>query len=77
LYLKEGLEDEAIQAFTKSLDVNRGNYELHFILASIFEKRNQSDKASEHFEECVKYARNADEIKTAKEKINELTLSSR
>ncbi len=77
LYLKEGLEDEAIQAFTKSLDVNRGNYELHFILASIFEKRNQSDKASEHFEECIKYARNADEIKTAKEKINELTLSSR
>ena len=77
LYLKEGLEDEAIQAFTKSLDVNKGNYELHFILASIFEKRNQSDKASEHFEECIKYARNTDEIKTAKEKISELTLSSR
>jgi tetratricopeptide (TPR) repeat protein len=77
LYLKEDLEDEAIQAFTKSLDVNKGNYELHFILASIFEKRNQSDKASKHLEECIKYARNADEIKTAKEKISELALSRR
>ncbi len=77
LYLKEGLEDKAIQAFTKSLDENKGSYELHFILASIFEKRDQPDKASKHLEECIKYARNVEEVKTAKEKINKLTPSSR
>jgi tetratricopeptide (TPR) repeat protein len=76
LYLKKGLEDEAIQAFLKSLDVNKCSYELHFILASIFETRDQPDKASEHFEECIKYARNVEEIKTAKEKINELAIFS-
>jgi tetratricopeptide (TPR) repeat protein len=77
LYLMEDLEDEAIQAFTKSLDVNKGNYELHFILASVFEKRDQPDRASKHLEECIKYARNVEEIKTAKERIDELILSRR
>ncbi len=77
LYLKEGLEDKAIQAFTKSLDENKGSYELHFILASIFEKRYQPEEASKHLEECIKYARNVEEVKIAKEKIDELALSSR
>lgn len=77
LYLMEDMEDEAIQAFTKSLDVNKSSYELHFILASIFEKRDQPDRASKHLEECIKYARNVEEVKTAKERIDELTLSLR
>ncbi|MFQ5714860.1 MAG: tetratricopeptide repeat protein [Candidatus Scalinduaceae bacterium] len=77
LYLKEGLEDKAIQAFTKSLDENKGSYELHFILASIFEKRYQPEEASKHLEECIKYARSVEEFKIAKEKIDELALSSR
>ncbi len=77
LYLKEGLEDKAIQAFTKSLDENKVSYELHFILASIFEKRYQPEEASKHLEECIKYARSVEEVKIAKEKIDELALSSR
>ncbi|MBO1224827.1 MAG: tetratricopeptide repeat protein [Candidatus Scalindua sediminis] len=77
LYLKEGLEDKAIQAFTKSLDENKASYELHFILASIFEKRYQPEEAGKHLEECIKYARSVEEVKIAKEKIDELALSSR
>ncbi len=77
LYLKEGLEDKAIQAFTKSLDENQSSYELHFFLASIFEKRYHPEEAGKHLEECIKYARSVEEVKIAKEKIDELALSSR
>lgn len=72
LYLNNRAEDEAIQAFEKSLDAHKGNYEVNSILASIFEKRNQPDKAREHLEECVRYARNTEEIKAAKGKIEGL-----
>jgi tetratricopeptide (TPR) repeat protein len=72
LYLNNGSEDKAIDAFRKSLDTNRGNYEVNFALVSIFEKRNQPDKVRKHLEECIKYARNIEEIKAAKEKIDRL-----
>ncbi|MFQ5685518.1 MAG: tetratricopeptide repeat protein [Candidatus Scalindua sp.] len=72
LYLNTGAEDEAIKAFEKSLDTHKGSYEVNFILVSMFEKRNQPDKVRKHLEECVRYARNIEEIKTAKEKIEEL-----
>ncbi len=72
LYLKSGSEDKAIDAFGKSLDTNKGNYEVHFALVSIFEKRNQPDKVRKHLEECIRYARNIEEIKAAKEKIDRL-----
>ncbi|MFV1977255.1 MAG: tetratricopeptide repeat protein, partial [Candidatus Scalindua sp.] len=54
LYLKSGSEDKAIDAFGKSLDTNKGNYEVHFALVSIFEKRNQPDKVRKHLEECIR-----------------------
>ncbi|ODS30136.1 MAG: O-linked GlcNAc transferase [Candidatus Scalindua rubra] len=73
LYLKDGIEDKAVQAFEKSLEKNKGNYEVNFILASIFEKRNNPDKVRKHLEECIRYARNVEDIKTAKEKIDKLT----
>ncbi|MFQ5962940.1 MAG: hypothetical protein ACE5KZ_01485 [Candidatus Scalinduaceae bacterium] len=72
LYLKEGFEDMAIKAFEKSLDADNTSYELHYILASIFEKRNHPEKTHKHLEECIKYARNVEEIKVASEKINKL-----
>lgn len=72
LYLKEGTEDIAIKAFEKSLGVNKSNYELHFILATIFEKKGTIEKAVKHLEECIKYARNVEDIKAAKEKISNL-----
>ena len=66
LYLNNGSEDKAIDAFGKSLDTNRGNYEANFALVSIFEKRNQPDKVRKHLEECIRYARNIEEIKGRK-----------
>jgi len=72
LYLNNGFEDKAIEAFTKSLDTNKGNYEVNFALVSIFEKRDQPDKVRKHLGECIKYARNIEEIKVAKEKIDRL-----
>ncbi len=70
LYLNKGLEDNAIEAFEKSLKTNKGNYEVNVTLVSIFEKRNQSDKVKKHLEECIRYARNIDEIKSAKVKLD-------
>ncbi len=72
LYLNSGAEDEAIQAFEKSLDTHKGNYEVNLILVSMFEKRNQPDKVRKHLEECVRYARNIEEIKAAKGKLDSL-----
>jgi len=72
LYLNNGSEDKAIDAFQKSLNTNKGNYEVNFALVSIFEKRNQPDNVRKHLEECIRYARNIHEIKTAKEKIDRL-----
>jgi hypothetical protein len=72
LYLNNGLEDKAIDAFEKSLKTNKSNYEVNFTLVSIFEKRNQPDKVQKHLEECLRYARNIEEIKLAKEKIDGL-----
>jgi hypothetical protein len=72
LYLNNGSEDKAIDAFRKSLNTNKGNYEVNFALVSIFEKRNQPDKVRKHLEECIRYARNIDEIQAAKEKIDRL-----
>jgi len=72
LYLNNGLEDKAIHAFRKSLDTNRGNYEVNLALVSIFEKRNQPDKVRKHLEECIRYASNIEEIKAAKDKIDKL-----
>lgn len=72
-YLSLGLEDKAIQAFEKSLEVDKGDYELHFILASIFEKNRFFDKARKHLEECLRCARNVEEIEAAKGKIDKLT----
>ncbi len=72
LYLNSGAEDEAIQAFEKSLDTHKGNYEINFILVSMFEKRNRPDKVRKHLEECVRYARNIEEIKAAKGKLDRL-----
>ncbi len=72
LYLNSGSEDEAIQAFEKSLDRHKGNYEINFALVSIFEKRNQPDKVRKHLKECVRYARNIEEIKAAKGKLDKL-----
>ncbi|MGR3301065.1 MAG: tetratricopeptide repeat protein [Candidatus Scalindua sp.] len=72
LYLNSGAEDEAIQAFEKSLDTHKGNYEVNLILVSMFEKRKQPDKVRKHLEECVRYARNIEEIKAAKGKLDSL-----
>lgn len=72
LYLNSGAEDEAIQAFEKSLDTHKGNYEINFILVSMFEKRNRPDKVRKYLEECVRYARNIEEIKAAKGKLDRL-----
>lgn len=72
LYLNNGSEDKAIDAFGKSLDTHRGNYEVNFTLVSIFEKRNQPDKVRKHLEECIRYARNIEEIKYAKGKLDEM-----
>jgi tetratricopeptide (TPR) repeat protein len=72
LYLNSGAEDEAIQSFEKSLDTHKGNYEINFILVSMFEKRNRPDKVRKHLEECVRYARNIEEIKAAKGKLDRL-----
>ena len=72
LYLNSGAEIEAIQAFEKSLATHKGNYEINFLLVSIFEKRNQPDKVKKHLRECVRYARNIEEIKTAKGKLDKL-----
>ncbi len=72
LYLNSGAEDEAIQAFEKSLDTHKGNYEINFILVSMFEKKNRPDKVRKHLEECVRYARNIEEIKAAKGKLDRL-----
>ena len=76
LYLQNNSEDKAVQAFEKSLDVNKSSYELHLVLASIFEERKYRNKALKHLEECVRYARNAEEIRTAKDRINKLALSN-
>ena len=72
LYLNNGSDDKAIDAFRRSLDTNKGNYEVNFALVSIFEKRNQRDKVRKHLEECIRYARNIEEIKAAKQKIDRL-----
>lgn len=72
LYLNNGSEDKAIDAFRKSLERNRGNYEVNFALVSIFEKRNQPDKVRKYLEECIRYARNIEEIKYAKGKLDEM-----
>ena len=72
LYLNSGAEIEAIQAFEKSLATHKGSYEINSILVSIFEKRNQPDKVKKHLKECVRYARNIEEIKTAKGKLDKL-----
>lgn len=72
LYLNSGAEDEAIQAFEKSLDKHKGSYEVNLILVSMFEKRNQPDKVRKHLKECVRYARNIVEIKAAKGKLDSL-----
>lgn len=73
LYLRKGLDDQAIDAFEKSLDANKGSYEVNLILVSLYERRNQPDKVLKHLEECIRYARNIEEIKLAKEKIDTLT----
>lgn len=70
LYLAKGLEDNAIDAFEKSLKTHKGNYEVNVALVSIFEKRNEPDKVKKHLEECIRYARNIDEIKSAKGKLD-------
>ncbi len=72
LYANNGSEDKAIQAFNKSLDTNRGNYEVNLALVSIFENRNQLDEVRKHLEECIRYARNVEEIKVARDKIDKL-----
>jgi tetratricopeptide (TPR) repeat protein len=72
LYLNSGAEIEAIQAFEKSLATHKGSYEINFILVDIFEKRNQPDKVKKHLKECVRYARNIEEIKAAKGKLDKL-----
>ncbi len=74
LYLNNGLEEKAIDAFEKSLDTDKGNYEVYFALVSMFEKRDQPDNVRKYLEGCIRYARNVDEIKAAKEKIGELTM---
>jgi len=70
LNLNKGLVDKAIDAFEKSLQTNKGNYEVNVTLVSIFEKRNQPDKVKKHLEECIRYARNIEEIKSAKGKLD-------
>ena len=70
LYLGKGLEDDAIDAFQKSLKTHKGNYEVNIALVSIFEKRNQPDKVKKHLKECIRYARNIEEIKSAKGKLD-------
>ncbi len=70
LYLGKGLGDNAIDAFEKSLNIHKGNYEVNIALVSIFEKRNQPDKVRKHLEECIRYARNIEEIKSAKWKLD-------
>ena len=70
LYLDKGLEDNAIDAFEKSLKTHKGNYEVNIALVSIFEKRNQPDKVKKHLKECLRYARNIEEIKSAKGKLD-------
>ncbi|MGQ3685444.1 MAG: hypothetical protein ACUBOA_10640 [Candidatus Loosdrechtia sp.] len=72
LYLKNGFEDKAIHAFENSLDISKGSYEVNFVLAALFEKRNQPERARVHLDECMKYARNVEEFKIAREKINKL-----
>ncbi len=72
LYLNSGSENEAIEAFEKSLEKHKGSYEINFILVDIFEKRKQPDKVKKHLKECVRYARNIDEIKAAKGKLDKL-----
>jgi tetratricopeptide (TPR) repeat protein len=72
LYLDKGLEDNAIDAFEKSLKTHKGNYEVNIALVSIFEKRNQPDKVKKHLRECLRYARNIEEIKSAKGKLDSM-----
>ncbi|MBT5306743.1 MAG: hypothetical protein HOL31_16875 [Candidatus Scalindua sp.] len=72
LYLEDGSEDEAIDAFVKSLDANQGDYEVNLILVSMYKKRNRPNKVREHLEKCIRNARNIDEIKLVKKMIDEL-----
>jgi Tfp pilus assembly protein PilF len=71
LYLNKSSEDKAIQAFGNSLESNRGNYDVNLALVTIFEKRNQTDKVRKHLEECLRYASNIEEIKVAKDKLDQ------
>lgn len=72
IYLKNGSEDKAINAFSKSLDTDRCNYEVNLALVSIFERRKQPDKARKHLKECIRYASNIEEIVVAKDKLDKL-----
>ncbi len=73
LYLGKGLEDNAIDAFEKSLKTHKSNYEVNSALVSIFENRNQPDKVRKHLGECLRYARNIEEIKSAKGKLDAMS----
>jgi len=72
LYIKEGMDEEAIQALENSLDINSSDNELRFVLAALLKKNKLIGRARKHLEECMKFARNADEMKQVREKMNDL-----
>ena len=75
LYIREGMEEEAIQALENSLDIDSSDNELRFVLVALLKKNKLIGRARKHLEECMKFARNADEMKQVREKINDLEVS--
>ncbi|MDR4505495.1 MAG: tetratricopeptide repeat protein [Candidatus Scalindua sp.] len=75
LYNRQGMDSEAIQAFEMALEINSSNNELRLVLAGLLKKNRFPERARNHLEVCMKYARNAEEIEHVREEISKLPVS--
>lgn len=75
LYSRQGMGNEAIQAFQKALEIDKSNNELRLLLVGVLKKNRFPERARKHLEVCMKYARSAEEIEHLREEMNKLSLS--
>ncbi|MCP5006458.1 MAG: hypothetical protein GY941_21350 [Planctomycetes bacterium] len=76
LYCERGVDNEAILAFEKALEIKKSNNGLRLELVGLLKKNRFPERARKHLDVCMKYARNGEEIERISEEMDNLPVSA-
>ncbi len=66
------MDNEAILAFEKALEIKKSNNGLRLELIGLLKKNRFPERARKHLDVCMKYARNGEEIERFSEEMDNL-----